>query len=427
MAVTEPDPLTWILPALIVFGSAAVLVIVIALAVRHARRGPGARRRAAAAVERTGVALVRLDDAIDELELEVGLSGALYGGGAPASLRRARMTAQHTRDEAFATYRDLTDPDAPPLAVERASRELGRRMERAMTSIETARREHQAWIDAHVSAADQVAAAERRLAELRSRMGDPEALLRELEQRADRDEWIDAVRASEAARAALADADARIAAARGNAANPSRSALDDLAAAERALRNADVASRALEETHRLVIQAGLAVSDELSAAHGAIRSATSIRAALPPDESERLGDEIRRASAELERIAPTAARRPVSANEAIARVRERLDAALADARTAQQRLRGARSALPGTLAAARSAVNRAEAALPRHAADLDARVRLDAARQELAEARQMQDPVAALDAARRAIRHAEDAAALADYDRRGPASVGDRD
>ncbi|WP_309069341.1 hypothetical protein [Microbacterium sp.] len=417
MDVTELDPLTWIIPALVVFGSAAVLALAVAAAVRHARRGPGARRRAADAVERTGVALVQLDDAIDELELEVGLSGALYGGGAPASLRRARMTAQHTRDDAFATYRALTDPDAPPLAVERASRDLVRRIERAMTSIETARREHQSWIDAHVSAADQISAAERHLADLRSRMGDPDALLRELAQRAERDEWIDAVRAAGAARAAIADAEAHIAAARAEAADPSRSALDDLSAAERALRNADAASRALEETHRLVIQAGLAVSDELSAAHGAIRSATAIRSALPADASDRLGEEIRRASAELARIAPIAARRPVSANEAIARVRERLDAALADARTAQQRQRGARSALPGTLAAARSAVHRAEAALPRQAAQLDARVRLDAARQELAEARQMQDPVAALDAARRAIRHAEDATALIDHHR----------
>lgn len=417
MDVTAFDPLAWIVPALVVFGSAAVVVVVIVLAVRQIRRGPGARRRAEASRARAGAALVQLDDAIDELQLEVGLSGALYGGGAPASLRRARMTAQHTRDESFATYRGLTDPDAPPAAADRAARELLRRIDRAMQTIGAARREHQAWIDAHVSAADQVAAAEHRLSELRSRMGDPEALLRELERRADRDEWADAVHAAESARGALEEGERRIADARAHAADPSRSALGDLAAAERALRQADAASRALEETHRLVTQAGLAVGDEIASAHAAIRSATGIRAALPPEEADRLGGEIRWASDELARIEPTAARRPVSANEAIARLRERLDAALADARTAQQRLRGARSALPGTLAAARSAVTRAEAALPARSTGLDARVRLDAARQELADARQMQDPVAALDAARRAIRHAEDAKALADYHR----------
>ncbi|WP_345751715.1 hypothetical protein [Microbacterium rhizophilus] len=419
MGAPEPDALGWIVPALVVFGSAAVLVLVVILLVRHARRGPRARGRAAAATERAGAALVRLDDAIDELELEVGLSGALYGGGAPASLRRARMTAQHTRDEAFAAYRDLLAAETAAATIDRRARDLLHRIERTTTTIAGARAEHRAWIDRHVTAADQVTAAERRLAELRARMGDPDALLRELEERADRSEWTEAERATEAAHAAVADAERHLAAARARAADPSRSALEDLAAAERALRRADAESRALEEAHRLVIQAGLAVADEVADARGAIRSATGIRSALPPDESERLGDEIRWAHGEVDRIAPTAARRPVSANEAIARVRERLDAALADARTAQQRLRGARSALPGTLAAARSAIARAETALPARSAGLDARVRLDAARQELADARQMQDPVAALDAARRAIRHAEDAKALADYRREG--------
>jgi hypothetical protein len=413
------DVLGWLIPALVVFGSAAALIAATVYAVRRAQRRPAARRRAEAAVQRAGAALVGLDDATAELDLEVGLSGALYGGDAPASLRRARMTAQHTRDDSFATYRQLGDPDLPPVVVERAARDLLRRIDGTSRVIEAARREHRAWIDAHLSAADQVAGAQRRLDELRSRMGSPEALLRELELRADPEEWTDAVRAAEAARAAVAEAEARIEVARAAAADPTRSALDELAAGERALRRADAAARTLEETHRLVIQAGLAVADEMAAARSAVRSAASTRAALEPDDAERLGREIRWAQDELDRIEPTATRRPVSANEAIARVRDRLDGALADARTAQQRLRGARTALPGTLAAARSAIGRAEAALPSGSAALDVRVRLDAARQELADARQMQDPVSALDAARRAIRHAEDAKALADHHRLG--------
>jgi DNA repair exonuclease SbcCD ATPase subunit len=417
MDLTEVDLLAWLVPAAVVFGSAAVLVVVVVLAVRFARRGPAARRRAAAELGAAGAALVQLDDAVDELDLEVGLSGALYGGGAPPSLRRARMTAQHARDEAFIAYRDATDPGVVPADAARAARDLHRRIERALATIETARREHRDWIQANIGASEQVAGAERHLAELRARMGDPAALLRELEQRADPEEWTDAARAVDDARSAVAEAERRIAAARAIAADPTRSALDDLAGAERALRRADAASRTLEETHRLVTQAGLAVGDEIAAARSAIRSATSIRAALPADEAERLGEEIRRAQQQLDRIEPTAARRPVSANEDIARVRDRLDMALADAHTAQQRLHGARTALPGTLAAARSAIGHAEAAIPEHTAGLDARVRLDAARRELAAARQTQDPVEALDAARRAIRHAEDAKALADHHR----------
>ncbi|MCD1269325.1 hypothetical protein B5M43_010825 [Microbacterium sp. MEC084] len=417
MDLTEVDLLAWLVPAAVVFGSAAVLVVVVVLAVRFARRAPAARRRAAAELGTAGAALVQLDDAVDELDLEVGLSGALYGGGAPPSLRRARMTAQHARDEAFVAYRDAGDPRVVPADAARAARDLHRRIERELATIEAARREHRDWIQANVGASEQVAGAERRLAELRARMGDPGALLRELEQRADPEEWTDAARAVDDARSAVAEAERRIAAAREIAADPTRSALEDLAGAERALRRADAASRTLEETHRLVTQAGLAVSDEIAAARSAVRSATSIRAALPADQAERLGDEIRWADQQLDRIEPTAARRPVSANEAIARVRDRLDMALADAHTAQQRLHGARTALPGTLAAARSAIGHAEAAIPEHTAGLDARVRLDAARRELAAARQTQDPVEALDAARRAIRHAEEAKALANHHR----------
>ena len=80
-------------------------------------------------------------------------------------------------------------------------------------------------------------------------------------------------------------------------------------------------------------------------------------------------------------------------------------------------MRGARTALPGTLAAARAAVAHAEAQITRSRAGADARVRLTAAQRELASARQATDPVEALDAARRAMRNAEDAQALADYDR----------
>lgn len=427
MDLTEFEPLEWLVPALVVLGAAAVLVIAVALAVRYARRGPAARRRAAETVERLGVALVQLDDATAELDLEVALSGALYGATAPSSLRRVRMTAQHTRDDGFTLYRELSDPEVVPIVAERAGREMLRRIDRVSGAIADARQEHRGWVDAHVGAADQVAAAERRLAELRARMGDPAALLRELEQRADPEEWAGAARAADAALSAVAEAEERIAAARAKTGDQPGSPMDDLAGAERALRRADAEARTLEEAHRLVIQAGLAVADEIATAHAAIRSAAAIRAALAPDAAADIDEAIAWSEAEVARAEPTAARRPVSANEAIARVRERLDVALDETYTTQQRLRGARTALPGTLAAARSAIARAEAALPGGAPALDVRVQLDAARQELADARQMQDPVAALDAARRAVRHAEAAADLAGDHRVERAPGDDRD
>ncbi|MGO3320817.1 MAG: hypothetical protein ACTIL0_09965, partial [Microbacterium gubbeenense] len=100
-----------------------------------------------------------------------------------------------------------------------------------------------------------------------------------------------------------------------------------------------------------------------------------------------------------------------TANERIARLRDRLDVALGDSRTQQQQLRGARSALPGSLNAARSALARAEAVVLD--AEVDARVKLDSARRELALARQAHDPSEALEASRRARLDAEAAATLA--------------
>jgi len=188
-----------------------------------------------------------------------------------------------------------------------------------------------------------------------------------------------------------------------------------LAGAERALRRAHASARTLEENHRLVMDAARAVDEEIAAARAALRQAVTVREQLEPDDATRLSGELRTIEAALTEHESQAARRPTATVDAVARLRDRLDLALGDARTAQQRLRGARTALPGTLAAARSAIARAESAAT--AAGADARVRLASAQHELAAARNAQDPVAALDAARRALRHAEDASALADYDR----------
>ena len=185
--------------------------------------------------------------------------------------------------------------------------------------------------------------------------------------------------------------------------------LADLAAAERSLRRAEADARTLEETHRLVTQAAQAVPGEFDAARTALRQATTTR------EQPRAGRRraSRRGAARDRRRADAletdAARRPTRTIDRIARLRDRLDLALGDARTAQQRLRGARTALPGTLAAARSAIAQAEASVAHTRAGADARCGSLSAQRELAVARQAPDPVAALDAARRAMRDAEDA------------------
>lgn len=409
--------LGWLVPAVIVFGVAALTAAVVAWAVRRARRSPRARAAAEQARVQAGVGLVRLDDEVAELDLEVGLSGALYGGGAPASLRRARLNGQHVRDQAFDEFRAISRPEVAPAEIRRGAADIEKRTTDALRAITAARSEHAAWVAANVSAASQIAAARERLAELRASMGDPAALVSELSARFAEDEWRDA---SHAAHDAVAEADAAgrlLEAAAVHAADPSRSVLAELGAAERALRQAEADARILEESHRLVLQAAQAVPGEIDAARSALRQAAVIREHADPAAAERLGAELRAIEAELSAIEADAARRPSRTVDRIARLRGRLDLALGDARTAQQRIRGARTALPGTLAAARRAIAQAEASVSHAKGGADARTRLLSAQHELARARQAQDPVAALDAARRAMRDAEDAKGLADYAR----------
>lgn len=409
--------LRWAVPALVVFGITAITIAVIVWAIRAARRSP--RARAAAEIHRggAGVALVRLDDAVDELDLEVGLSGALYGGGAPASLRRARMTAQHVRDAAFEEYRAISATGVSPDEIRKTSARITRRAEDALAGISRARAEHAAWMRANVSAVDQVAAAQSRLETLKAAMGEPAALVADLSARFAEEEWREASRAASAAVSEAEEARGHLAAAAALVTDPTQSALTELAAAERSLRRAENDARILEESHRLVTQAAQAVPGEFESARGALRQAMTTRESLPPEGAERLGVELRAIDAELTALETDAARRPTRTIDRIARMRDRLDFALGDARSAQQRLRGARTALPGTIAAARNAIAQAEASVAHTSAGADARMRLVSAQRELAGARQAPDPVAALDAARRAMRDAEDARALAEYAR----------
>jgi hypothetical protein len=395
----------WGVPALIALGSAAFIVIALVVGVRLARRGKRARNRAERALEDLGSLIVRLDDATEELELEIGMSSALYDGRPPASLRRARLTAQHTRDDAFAAYSAVTADGTLPTHQLTESKRLTEAVQKALDIIDRARAENEAWLAENSTTVEQVAVARQRLDELAARMGDPTALRQELARIADESEWEDAADADTAARDALEEARTHLRSAEEKSEDPSLSAREDLTACEKALARAEKASQLLEETHRLVQHATLAVDDEQKGAAAGTQLATD------PEHAPKLAEAIRVASAALDSAMQIAPRRPVAANERIARLRDRLDIALADARTQQQRLRGARSALPGSLAAARSALARAEAVVT--GAEVDARVRLDSAHRELAFARQAQDPIEALDASRRARRDAEEATVLA--------------
>ncbi|MGO3320818.1 MAG: hypothetical protein ACTIL0_09970, partial [Microbacterium gubbeenense] len=295
----EIDPaavLLWAIAAL-----NAVIVIVLALvAIRITRRGRGARARARARLEGLGASLVELDDAADELEIEIAMSSALYDGRPPSSLRRARLTAQHTRDDAFAAYSAAAADGVLPAVQRREAARLTAGIDKAMAVIQSARAENEAWVSEHTTAVEQIAVARGRLEDLRTRMGDPAALRAELARIADESEWEDAADADADARDALNDASAHLAEAESQAeADPSSSAREHLRSCERSLAHAEHSARLLEETYRLVGNARQAIDDETRAAESAIRAAMGTQKTLDADAGPKLAEAIRVAEAAL--------------------------------------------------------------------------------------------------------------------------------
>ena len=116
---------------------------------------------------------------------------------------------------------------------------------------------------------------------------------------------------------------------------------------------------------------------------------------------------------------------PFAERDRLRAARDRLEVARAAARNAQGRLDGARGALGGAIAIAESQARVARAAIERGGPRVgaDARTRLAEAERQLVIARQEPDPVAALDAARRAASRASDAEALAAFDTHGRTAV----
>lgn len=388
----------------------AVAVVVIAVLIasvlwsrRRAHRSPRAEAAAAAARNAAGVALVNLDDAVSALDVELGLSGVLHGSEAAAPLRRARLAAHHARDDAFEAFRGL-DAVTPAERRRRDAVALRTRAQSATAAAAAARTTHAEWLTDHGDPVAQVAAAQERLRDLRTELGDPAALTAELTTRYEPTQWRDAQAAAAAIAHSLEDADAYLRDAADRAADPTRAALPMLARAEQAMRTAREHGRRLDEAYRLVLDADRAVGEELAAAQAAVQRAWDAAGLLPPEASH-VRAALAEVTADLQALADGAVRRPATTVTGLARLRERLDDVIAGADTPQQHQRGARSALPGALAAARAAIARAEPAASVGVAD--ARVRLDEAQRDLAAARGTRDPVAALASARRAMHQAE--------------------
>jgi hypothetical protein len=139
------------------------------------------------------------------------------------------------------------------------------------------------------------------------------------------------------------------------------------------------------------------------------------RTARIPDSGAAVNTAIAELESELVLVGKKGKRDPVADLDRLVDASDKLDIAVAAARNQQRRLEGARSALAGAWSRPRTQLAAVSDYIGSHGGGPDARTRLAEGQRELLLAENEADPVAALDAARRAQTHARDADALARY------------
>ncbi|WP_400996282.1 hypothetical protein [Agromyces sp. GXQ0307] len=414
------DAADW-LPSLIVFGPAALALAAGVIGFR--RLGTRREARDAVAVRELETAakarLVGADEAVRDAIQEIRFAEAQFG---PETARELGETVERARGwlrEAFLLQQRLDDAEPDTAAQRRAwsSRisSLCDSVERALADAEEVLAARRA---AERGAADDTPALRERARRLGARRADAASALERLGTRF-------SAAALAGAQGALARVDHDLATA--------TSALDDAAhrlaeapgapiaglngRAAHALRRAEGELDRIEHVEldlaRAAEDAGLEAADldaELIAARGERDRASDPEA----------GAALASAIGDLSPLLVGREHRaddPFAERDRLRAARDRLEAARAGARREQERLDGARGALSGAIAIAESQIRVAGQALERARAFVgaDARTRLAEAERQLGIARRESDPVAALDAARRAAARASDAEALAHY------------
>ncbi|UIP59486.1 hypothetical protein [Agromyces marinus] len=415
-----PDALGW-LPSLVVFGATAIALAAGIVGLRRL----GARReardaRAVVAIETDAKArLVRADEAVRDAADEVRFAEAQFGPEAARALAGSVDRARGWLREAFLLQQRLDDAE-PDTAAERRS--WSERIASLCESAERAVAEASASVSsrraAERGAAEDAPALRERADRLRARATDAASMLDRLATRFDASALAGAggalrraVHDLDSAHSALAEAERRL------GERPGAPIADLLGRAEHALGRADAELASVEH-----VELDLARADDDASAEAARLDAELVDArrerdaAVDPDAASVL-------AAAIGELSPVLVGRggrsvnPFADRDRLRAARDRLEVARAGARRADDRLAGARGALPGAIAIAESQIRVAGLALERARsfAGADARTRLAEAERQLGIARRESDPVAALDAARRAAARATDAEALAHF------------
>lgn len=391
----------WAVPTALGIVGALLVTLVVVLVVRSRRRSPRAEAAADAARVAAADALLRLDDAATDLDIAFEAADALTDGDSTSALRRARAAALRARDRGFAEIAALAVSTTIPARKRVAAEALLTQFESHLQSIAETRTALADWAQTHGTAAGRVTAARARRDEVVRTAGDPAPLIATLHERFAADDWTNAADAADAAATALAEADAALDEAESahGAAETDRLVHRATDAVRRAARHL----RAVEDAHRIALQAADNAAAELAAAREELAAAVEIAEARPTECALDAADRLRAAMRDLDAATDEADRRPHTAIETVARVRELRDDVLGEAPGPRRVLEAARAALPGTLACARAALAAAEA---RDDRSIEARLRRDSARRELAAARAATDAGVALTNARAAWRAA---------------------
>jgi hypothetical protein len=398
---------------LVAFAGLTVLgVILISRRARRAALAPPPGRTDA------GVALVRADTALRDGLDELGYAVAQFGEDRTRDFKAALDAAKTDLDKAFRYQQRLDDaePDS-----DRQRREwtleikaLAARVS-ATVSTETARFETLRRSEA--DAPETIKLLRRNLDAAAARRAKSAATFADLE-KAYTDDTLAVVAGNlDGADAALSRAgDALAAAEKGLAANSVNAVTEQLAACEGGIREAAQLLDAIDRRRDELAKAVDGIRDIDEEEKASLAEARALRDAPPdPDSGAAVNTAIAELESELVLVAKKGKRDPVADLDRLVDASDKLDIAVAAARNQQRRLEGARSALAGALVSARTQLAAVSDYIGSHGGGADARTRLSEGQRELLLAENEADPVAALDAARRAQTHARDADALARY------------
>ncbi|MCS5497489.1 hypothetical protein NY547_09590 [Cnuibacter physcomitrellae] len=421
-----------LLPSVVVFGVAIAVFVLLVVWLR--RRMARIRSRAAQApavsgaprrqsVEelerRAGIQLVQMDDAISEAQDELGFAVAEFGEAETKAFAEALETARRRSSEAFALKQRLDDamPDT-----EQQRRDWSNRIVlladsavaaiAAQSSAFERRRRAETAAPAALDAAERAVAVQReRLPLARTAVTEAAAhfaatAVQPVAEGIDRAEHLldQALQRLQEARTSLA-------------ADPLAPVSRQVAAAESDVRRAERLLDAGEGLDETLAVAQTRLDETVADSRRRLDEAARIReTATDPGHVAAITAAMTTLSSAI--VPDGTLPDPVRTTDVIATATTALDAALAVARSASQRIEAARDALAGAQRIAESHIATAAASIDgsRGRVGVDARTRLAEARRQLDISRDEADPVAALDAARRAATAATDADALAVYD-----------